>query len=1262
MTTTTVAGAAERLARRTAVFSGAAVAGAVVVLVAFRGAVPAGIVIQGMIFGTGTGLLGVGLVLIYRSTRIVNFAYGAMGGLPATIAVSLYLGRNWPWFVVVVVAVVVGAGIGVIVERLVIRRFTNSSRLVLTVATIGLAQVLGGLEIVVPRLIGGQSLVGSFQTPLNDISVTVEPVVITGNDLFLLTAVPVVLIALSWFLLRTDSGIAVRGVADNRERAQLLGIPVDRLGAIVWGIAGALAAGTVLLSAPSKGLVIDAAAGPQLLLPALAAAVIAGMDDLKRAFLAGLGLGVVDQLVQWNFRQASATTVVFFFIVLVALLVQRRSIARSSTALGWSGGARNRLPEHVRALPQVKLAKVIALAGLIIVAITLPLLASSSQVSRMSGALIAGILVASLVMLTGWSGSVSLGQFAIAGVGGLVAANLLTRLGMDLFLALLVAAAAGGAIALVIGLPGLRLNGLFLGVTTLAFAIVVDAYMLNPVNFPEALPGSIDRPVLWQRFPLSSERTLYYFTLGALVVTCLLVYGIRKARTGRVLLAIRDNDRAAAAAGVATTRTRLSAFVMTGMIAGLAGGVQVVLLGGIGVHSFQPSESLLLFSMAVIGGIESIGGALIGVALVQLASYLFPDYQLVITGTGLLLVLLIMPRGLTEVIDRVGVWCGLKLAGDRAVLAEDDEDAHVDFLVAPSKVADGSSLERIEAGPAAPPRPAPPEPERLDPTAAANVAPETRPLLDCNGITASYGQMQVLFGVDFVAYEGEIVALLGTNGAGKSTFLNCVTGLMKPGAGAITFAGEKLVGCSPEDIAKRGIALMPGGRGLFPTLTVAENMRLGSWLLRDVPATAAAEREKMLDLMPVLRDRLDLRAGELSGGEQQMLSMAMALSTRPKVLCIDELSIGLAPTIVSRLAEQVRQIRDAGTTVVLVEQSVSVALMLAERAEFIEKGEIHFSGRTEDLLSDPEVLASVFVGDAESAAVVRQSAAQHTPSVKGRAGEALECRGLTKRYGGITAVNNVSLTFEPGTITGIIGHNGAGKTTLFDLLTGFLRPDGGRIFLAGEDITDQPSHRRAIEGLGRSFQEARLYPGLTVRETLAVGLDMHVASHDPVAAAFQLPASVESELLAWERVDELLHLLDLDDMRDRLTSELSTGTRRLVELACILAQEPQVVLLDEPGGGVAQRDMEGLIPLLQRVQRASGCAMALIDHNMNLMTAVCDEFVAMELGSVITRGTPPEVLSHPAVIASYLGTEESEIPRVAAAQADFDDPASVTSF
>jgi branched-chain amino acid transport system ATP-binding protein len=250
-----------------------------------------------------------------------------------------------------------------------------------------------------------------------------------------------------------------------------------------------------------------------------------------------------------------------------------------------------------------------------------------------------------------------------------------------------------------------------------------------------------------------------------------------------------------------------------------------------------------------------------------------------------------------------------------------------------------------------------------------------------------------------------------------------------------------------------------------------------------------------------------------------------------------------------------------------------------------------------------------------------------------------------KRFGGITAVDAVDLTIEPGRIVGLIGHNGAGKTTLFDLISGFQTADHGRIHLGDLDVTDLPPHRRAVAGLGRSFQEARLFPGLDVRETVVVALDQHLACHDPVAAALALPASVEAEAAAARRADELLDLLGLTGFATTPVGDLSTGTRRIVELACVLAADPAVILLDEPSAGVAQKDTEALGPLLRRVQAATGSAIVVIEHDMALLSSLCDELVALELGGVIARGTPDEVLAHPEVIASYLGTDDTAIQR-----------------
>jgi ABC-type branched-subunit amino acid transport system ATPase component len=530
------------------------------------------------------------------------------------------------------------------------------------------------------------------------------------------------------------------------------------------------------------------------------------------------------------------------------------------------------------------------------------------------------------------------------------------------------------------------------------------------------------------------------------------------------------------------------------------------------------------------------------------------------------------------------------------------------------------------------------------------------PLLGCREVDVSYGSVQILFGVDFAVEEGEIVALLGTNGAGKSTLLKAICGLVKPKRGSVTFAGEDVTNLPADVTTHRGVSLMPGGKGVFPTLTVAENLRLAGWLIRDDHERLAAARQEVEELFPILRQRSSQMAGNLSGGEQQMLALGGALMTRPQVLMIDELSLGLAPTIVASLLDVVREIHRRGTTIVIVEQSINVALQLAERAVFMEKGEVRFEGPTQELLDRPDILRSVFIAGAASLDDVEAAADPESmeavkvasdarPPVSHDAPVVLECRDVVKRFGGITAVDHVDLHVHDGEIVGLIGHNGAGKTTLMDCISGFNSIESGRIFLRGRDVTEWAPFERAKGALGRSFQDALLYPTLTAAETIAVARERHLANRDMIAAAFGLPACYESELAVMAKVDELIELMGLGAFRDKLTGELSTGSRRIVDLACILAQEPRMLMLDEPSGGVAQKETEALGPLLLRVREHTRCAVLVIEHDMPLLSSICDRMVALELGAVIAEGTPAEVLEHPRVIESYLGTDESAINR-----------------
>ena len=549
----------------------------------------------------------------------------------------------------------------------------------------------------------------------------------------------------------------------------------------------------------------------------------------------------------------------------------------------------------------------------------------------------------------------------------------------------------------------------------------------------------------------------------------------------------------------------------------------------------------------------------------------------------------------------------------------------------------------------------------------SEMKPVAGPLLSCKGIDMAYGPVQILFEVDFEVYPGEIVALLGTNGAGKSTLLKGICGLVRPKAGKVLFKGEDITKVPADATAKRGISLMPGGKGVFPTLTVDENLRMAAWLIRDDPDRIEMSKSDVLDLFPVLAERHNQMAGNLSGGEQQMLALGSALMTRPELLMIDELSLGLAPTIVGQLLEVVQEIHDRGTTIVIVEQSVNVALNLSKRAVFMEKGEVRFEGPASDLLERPDILRSVFIAGAASqdaaegalhvdghkpparrgrtAAKKQVAVAEEESRIAADAKLVLACHDLVKRFGGITAVDHVDLEVRQGEIVGLIGHNGAGKTTLMDCVSGFLPVDGGRVILRGVDVTDWAPHLRSKGAMGRSFQDALLFPTLTVFETISVARERHLASRDMFAAALQLPASFESELEVAAVVADLIDLMGLGAYRQKLTGELSTGTRRIVDLACILAQDPKVLLLDEPSGGVAQKETEALGPLLRRIQQHTGCSILIIEHDMPLLSGLCDRLVALELGGVIAEGTPTDVLNHPAVIASYLGTDEKAIAR-----------------
>jgi len=512
-------------------------------------------------------------------------------------------------------------------------------------------------------------------------------------------------------------------------------------------------------------------------------------------------------------------------------------------------------------------------------------------------------------------------------------------------------------------------------------------------------------------------------------------------------------------------------------------------------------------------------------------------------------------------------------------------------------------------------------------------------LLVCRGVDVHYESTQVLFGVDLDIDEGELVALLGTNGAGKSTLLRAISGVAQPSGGAVFFDGRDTTHAPPHELARRGVVQMPGGKGVFPTLTVADNLRIAAWSLD--PADADERVAAVYTFFPRLDERRSALAGVLSGGEQQMLALGQAMVMRPRLLLIDELSLGLAPAVVEQLLQAVTRLHEDGTTIVLVEQSVDLALSVAKRAVFMEKGEVRFDGPADDLRRQPGLLRSVYLGGTRAARTAPRAAAPPSTSPV-----VLEVSGLSVRYGGVQALDGATLSVRAAEVVGLIGPNGAGKTTLFDAVCGFVPMSSGTVVVAGHDVTDAGPRERAERGLARSFQDARLFPALTVTDNLLLALHRSGGLETSAAmAALWTPQSRRAEAQLRRRADVLVEAFGLGGSRDKVPGELSTGTRRILDVALQMAGEPDVLLLDEPSAGIAQAEAEELGPLLDRVRRDLGCGLLVIEHDMSLLTTLCDRMVGMVLGQTVVEGTVAEVTSDPRMVAAYLGTSDRALAR-----------------
>ncbi|HET6950703.1 MAG TPA: branched-chain amino acid ABC transporter permease/ATP-binding protein [Acidimicrobiales bacterium] len=924
------------------------------------------LVVDGLVSGLVFGLLAMGIVLVYRATRVINFAVGNMGMVGAGLLALLVVQYGVAFWLAVAVSLVVGTLYGAVVELVVVRRLFTAPRVIVLVATIGVAQLSQAILVAYPDIEAPRS---RFPVAVGA-AFEVGSVRVTGPQLTVALVVPVVAVLLAWFMNRTTFGRSVKASADNPDLARLAGVSPKRVSLFVWATAGALSTLSLELMAGQTGSAADLASlGQSTLVRALAAAVIAGMVSFPRAFTAGLAVGVAQAAIAFNVPdQPGLVDVLILAAVLVAVYLQSRASEGETRTFSFAP-KRRPIPERLRDRWWARQVDRVGLAVLAAVGVTLPIVVTQpSRHLLYTSVLVFALCGLSLTVLTGWAGQLSLGQMAFAGIGALLAAGFTRGIVVDVSVggtrlvkagvvplpfgvSVALASVVTAAIAALIGIGALRVRGLLLAVSTFAFGLAATQYFYRlPI-----LNGDFGQSVPFRRSDLfgldvRSQRTYYYVVLAVLAVATAVVARLRRTGIGRTTIGVRDNAEGAAAYTTSATRVKLRAFALAGGMAGLGGALLAGSLQTIALDRFfTVDDSLLLVALVVIGGLGSVSGPVLGAIWVVGLPALFPDnpvVPLLTSSMGLLVLLLYFPGGLVQV-------------------GYSGRDALLDWWErrlgpAPATRRPDLPTRRVRTD-----RPAPP--------------PGT-PVLATAGITVAFGGIHAVSDVAIRVDPGEIVGLIGTNGAGKSTLMNAIGGYV-PSAGRVELAGEDVSARAPHARARRGLGRSFQAATLFPELTVRETVQLAlearhrTGLLSAalaLPPTLGVERrrraeaDELIDFLGLGR-YADTYVSDLSTGTRRIVELAGLLALDARLLCLDEPTAGLAQRETEASGPLIQEIRrELDASVLVIEHDMPLIMGISDRVYGLDLGRIIAEGPPATVRSDPAVIAG-YLGTDERA-------------------------------------------------------------------------------------------------------------------------------------------------------------------------------------------------------------------------------------------------------------------------------------------------------
>ena len=912
---------------------------------------PLGILVVGVCSGFAYGLLGVGLVLVYRSSRFINFAHSQIGAFGAALMAILVIDGKVPYWVALPLGMIASAGIASAVEVGVVRRLARAPKLMSMVATLGVGQFLFFVSLVLNAKATSASF---FPVPTGMPTFEVNGLRIGQDATGILVLGPLSVLALTIFFRRSRYGLAIRGAAANPDAAAMAGMSPRRLTNMSWSIAGALACLTAALLIPSLGALAGAALGPTLLLRALVAAVIGRMQSLTVTFVAGMAIGVLDRIVLFKLpSQAGLSDLILLGAVLLALLLQGRPGRREEEKGAWLAVKPwPALPEQLRGLWSVRrLGLLLALPVFLAAALTAGRLdpADASVMAQFLALVVVGL---SLSVITGLGGQLSLGQFAIAGAGGAAAVHLASGSG-DLLLPLLLGTVVGAAVSVVIGIPALRVQGLLFAVATLAFALAMRGFILKqpgPIGFDDSTV-TVGPTILGR--PIDDGHVQAYLGLAALAITLLLARNIAASSFGRLLVALRDNEDAARAFSVSATARKLQAYAVAGAFAGLGGALFAFTQTVASAGTFAADTSIVITAMVVVGGAGLVAGPLLGAVLA------FPtliNVDPAVSGTltlAWLTLILYYPNGVAgllrpireRVIDALA-----RLHGVDAAAARRTADPALAEVSAPT-AALGTATPRQRAEPAA------------------------QDLLVATGLHKRFGGLHAVRGVDLAVRRGEVLGLVGPNGAGKTTLFECLSGFVGVDEGTVVFDGHDVTRWSPERRAGAGLIRSFQDSALFATMTVLETTMVAGERARPTRLAAALagggrtdrERERrareLLDLFGLDRYR-HTEVGALSTGTRRIAELACLVSLEPTLLLLDEPSSGVAQAEVEAMGEVLLNVRrHLDATLVVIEHDIPLISSIADRMVALETGQVLAIGTPREVLDDPRVVASYLGGD-----------------------------------------------------------------------------------------------------------------------------------------------------------------------------------------------------------------------------------------------------------------------------------------------------------